>query len=165
MKPGLYVIGTPIGNLGDITKRAEETLSAVDFILAEDPRHSGTMIKRLDIFKPMLSCHNFNDASRAEYVVNKIKAGSRFALISSAGMPGISDPGSRIVSACRAENLYVTVVPGASAVISALSISGLDTQKFMFEGFLPVKPGKKKKRLQELADLPYPIVIYESPYR
>jgi len=165
MEPGLYIVGTPIGNLGDITYRAVETLKEVDLILAEDTRHSRRLLNHYDIRKPMTSCHKFNEAQRSGWLVQKIEQGAAVALISNAGMPAVSDPGARSVQACRAAGLPVRVVPGPTAVSSAVALSGWGGRAFRFEGFLPPKSGARQKRLEALLEAAEPVVIYEAPYK
>ncbi len=162
---GLYVIGTPIGNLGDITQRALETLRAADRALAEDTRVTQRLLARYEIRVPLLSCHKFREASRVEEVVAFIRAGAAVALVTDSGMPGVSDPGARIVAACRAAGLPVTAIPGPSAVTTALALSGFECAGFYFAGFLPHKSGARARRLDELAACPDPVVLFESPFR
>lgn len=165
MKPGIYIVGTPIGNLGDISGRALDTLRSVQFILAEDTRHTQKLFYRYQIRASLVSCHRFNEASRVRWVVTKVKAGAAAALVTNAGMPGISDPGARIVSACRKEGLYLTVIPGPSAVTAAMALSGFGGSGYLCEGFLPRKAGARKRRLREIQVSHSPVVIFESPYR
>lgn len=165
MKPGIYIVGTPIGNLEDISGRALDTLRAAHCILAEDTRHTQTLLHRYQIRASLISCHRFNEASRVRMVVAKVKAGAAVALVTNAGMPGISDPGARIVTACQREGLYITVIPGPSSVTAAMALSGWGGAGFLCEGFLPRKAGARKRRLQELHAEPKPVVIFESPYR
>ena len=165
MEPGLYIVGTPIGNLEDITFRALEVLREVDIIMAEDTRHSRILMNRYEIKTHLISCHKFNEASRIERVQQAIAAGQAVALITDSGMPCISDPGSRLVTACRETGCYVTVIPGPSSVSSAIALSGMVDQRYHFEGFLPRKSGGRTRRLIELAASTVPVVIFESPYR
>lgn len=204
MKPGLYIIGTPIGNLSDITLRAIETLRGVDFILAEDTRHARILLDRCLTHRPagrvvagvddlgpvgtktvlavrpasprpttvnqfsspsLISCHKFNEQSRVEFVLEKIRAGRAIALITNAGMPAVADPGARIAQACRQNGFYVTVIPGPSAVTAAVALSGFGGDGFICEGFLPRKRGQRARRLAQLQDMDMPAVIFESPYR
>jgi 16S rRNA (cytidine1402-2'-O)-methyltransferase len=165
MEAGLYLVGTPIGNLGDITLRALETLKAVNTIVAEDTRQTQKLLARYEIRTPLLSCHKFNEAARAELILDKIRAGQAVALVTDAGMPAISDPGSRMVTAVRAAGLPVTVLPGPCSVTSALALSGFGGGGFLFEGFLTRGSNARKQRLRELAVLDRPAVIFESPYR
>ncbi|NCC50172.1 MAG: 16S rRNA (cytidine(1402)-2'-O)-methyltransferase [Spartobacteria bacterium] len=165
MEPGLYLVGTPIGNLEDITLRALRVLREADVIMAEDTRHSRILLNRHEITTHMISCHKFNEASRIERVRERIDAGQAVALITDGGMPCISDPGARLVSACREAGHYVTVIPGPSAVSAAIALSGLVEKAYHFEGFLPHKSGGRARRLSELAAGTTPVVIFESPYR
>lgn len=165
MQPGLYIVGTPIGNLQDISARALDTLRSVAFILAEDTRHTRTLLQRFDIRNVLISCHRFNEAARVRLVVAKIKAGASAALVSNAGMPGVFDPGARLVTACRVESIFVTVIPGPSATTAALALSGFGGHGFHCEGFLPRKAGARLRRLQELQNSSVPVVLFESPYR
>lgn len=165
MNPGLYLVGTPIGNLADITLRALDTLRNASVILTEDTRHTRILLDHHGIRTPMISCHKFNEASRTVMVLERIRAGAAVAMVSNAGMPCISDPGARTVAACREAGLPVTVIPGPSAVTTAVSMAGLLTHAFVFEGFLPRKPGGRARRLGELAAMGMAVVLYESPYR
>jgi 16S rRNA (cytidine1402-2'-O)-methyltransferase len=165
MKPGLYIVGTPIGNLEDISTRALETLRGANIILAEDTRHTRILLDRYQIRAVLISCHRFNEASRGPVAIARIRAGQAVALVTNAGMPGVSDPGARIVNACRKEGLPVTVIPGPSSVTAAMALCGFITGGFHCEGFLPRKEGERKKRLEQLRGEPVPVVILESPYR
>lgn len=165
MKPGLYIVGTPIGNLEDITSRALETMRKADFILAEDTRRTRILLSRFQIRAHLLSCHRFNECSRITLVLEQIKAGKAVALVTNAGMPGVADPGSFIVRACRQNHIYVTVIPGPSSVTAAIALSGFGGSGFICEGFLPRKKGARQRRLAELKAMSLPIVILESPYR
>ena len=160
----LYLVPTPIGNLGDITLRAIEILSEVDLILAEDTRKSGILLKHLQISKPIHSHHKFNEHRTIESLVQRLLGGTFVALISDAGTPGISDPGFLLVRACIKEGITVETLPGPTAFVPALVNSGLPCEKFVFEGFLPQKKGRQK-RLSELATENRTMVLYESPYR
>ena len=165
METALYIVGTPIGNLGDMTYRAVETLRQADVIFAEDTRHSRTLLNHYQISTPMISCHKFNEAGRTSMILDRLSQGQAVALITDAGMPCISDPGSRIVAACREAGHPITVIPGPSAVLSAFALSGFADARFYFEGFLPHKSGKRAKRLEFTAALGCPVIFYESPYR
>lgn len=165
LAPGLYVVGTPIGNLSDISARALDTLRSVAAILAEDTRHTRKLLSRYDIHTPLISCHRFNEASRSDAVLDRIRHGAALALVSDSGMPGVSDPGAHVVSACRRADLPVYVVPGPSAVTSAIALSGYGGKGFVFDGFLPHKSGARRRRLGELLSGEWPVVLYESPYR
>ncbi len=165
MDPGLYIVGTPIGNLADMTLRAIETLKGATLIVAEDTRHTRILLGRYEIDAPLVSCHKFNEASRVELVANRIRAGGAVALVTDAGMPGVSDPGARVVAACRREGLPVTVVPGPSSVSAAVALCGFSGRGFVFDGFLSHKSAARRKRLAELAAADAPVVLFESPYR
>ena len=160
----LYVVPTPIGNLGDITLRAVEVLREVDFILAEDTRTTSFLLKHLGIEKKMYSHHKFNEHATVRMVAESIEAGRTVALVSDAGTPGISDPGFLLVRTCVEAGIDVETLPGATACIPALVQSGFPCDKFCFEGFLPQKKGRSK-RLQELQDEERTMVFYESPFR
>lgn len=161
----LYLVSTPIGNLKDITFRAVEILQNCDYILCEDTRHSQILLKHYNIHKPLISYHQFSEAEKEEHIIEDLRAGKAIALISDAGTPGISDPGSRIVKKCREENLNVTAIPGPCAAIAALSCSGLDTDLFQFYGFLPRKANQLKTTLIEILQYPGTSICYESPNR
>ncbi len=165
MEPGLYIVGTPIGNLSDMTFRAVDTLRDADVIMAEDTRRTGKLLARYELKTRMISCHKFNEASRVERTLREIQAGSAVALVTDSGMPAVSDPGSRIVAACHEAGLPVCVVPGPSAVSAAVALSGMAGQGYHFEGFLPHKSGARKRRLGELSGEKLPVVLFESPYR
>ncbi len=160
----LYIVSTPIGNLKDITLRAIETLKEVDFILCEDTRTSGNLLNHFEIKKELISLNAFNEKNKIEFIVNRILSNQTAALISDAGTPLISDPGVRLVSACIEKDIEIIPIPGPSALIAALSMSGLPTDAFVFEGFLPQKKGRQTK-LKELAEEKRTIVLYESTYR
>jgi len=166
LTPGtLYLVATPIGNLEDITLRALRVLRECDVIAAEDTRHTGQLLRRFEILKPLLSYFQFNEARRSEEILERLRRGEKVALVTDAGSPGISDPGERVVCAARAAGLRVEPVPGPSAVIAALTASGLPAGEFHFVGFLPHKSGQRRKKLEALAPIPGSIVLYESPYR
>lgn len=160
----LYVVATPIGNLEDITLRAIETLKNVDFIICEDTRVTKFLLNHFGIDKPLIVANAFNESKSIEKIINKIKSGENAALVSDAGTPSISDPGTRIVNAAIKNEIEIVGIPGANAAILALSISGLPTDAFVFEGFLPQKKGRQKK-LQQLSEEERTIVLYESTYR
>ena len=160
----LILIPTPIGNLGDITLRAIETIKAVDVLLAEDTRHTGKLLKHLNIQKTMRSYHAHNEHKSAVPIIDEIKSGKTFGLVSDAGTPGISDPGFLLVRECISVGIQVEALPGPTAFVPALVASGLPCDKFYFEGFLPHKKGRQT-RLKFLANLPCAIVLYESPHR
>ena len=165
MEPGLYLVGTPIGHLQDITLRALETLREASLIRAEDTRETRKLLERHGLRTPMMSYHKFNEAARVEEVLNRLRGGAAIALVTDAGMPGVSDPGARVVSACREAGLAVRVVPGPSAVTSAVALAGFASGGFVFGGFLPPKPGARRRRLAELGRSDLPLVLFESPYR
>lgn len=166
LTPGtLYLVATPIGNMEDITLRAIRTLRDCDLVAAEDTRHTGILLKRLRLAKRQVSTHKFNEAKRAGEIISMLEQGGTVALVSDAGSPGISDPGQRVVEAVLAAGQRVEPVPGACALIAALTASGLPTDEFHFCGFLPVKSGQRAKRLAKLLDLPGTLALYESPYR
>lgn len=161
----LYIVATPIGNLGDMTQRAVEVLQQVDKIAAEDTRHSAPLLKHYSISKPVISLHNFNERERLDQVIDLLKNGESVALISDAGTPLISDPGFHLVREAKEQGISVSPVPGACAVIAALSAAGLPTDKFIFEGFLPSKNEARKQHLLSLLREPRTIVFYEAPHR
>lgn len=161
----LYLVATPIGNLGDISKRAIEILSSVDIVAAEDTRHSGNLLRHFGIKTRMVSCHEHNEARRTAELIVELKAGRSVALISDAGLPSISDPGYRLVRACIAEGLSYTVIPGPSAVLTALVGSGFDTTRFFFGGFLPVKSGGREREISAAGAREETTVVFESPHR
>ena len=161
----LYLVATPIGNLEDITLRAIRTLRECDFIFAEDTRRAGLLLRHLGFSKPIISCFEHNESRRAHEIIEKLKQGQKVALITDAGTPGISDPGYRIVSAVLEAGFRVQSVPGACALIVALTASGLPTNEFHFIGFLPHKKGKRRKIIEHLKSIPGTLVLYESPFR
>ena len=161
----LFIVSTPIGNLKDITLRALETLKAVDAIACEDTRQTGKLLQHYDIRKPLVSLHDHNERQRAPQLIARLQAGESIALVSDGGTPLISDPGWLLVRQAIDEQIAVTWMPGAVAAIGALVLSGLPTDRFVFEGFLPAKPGARRKRLNALKDEPRTIVLYESPHR
>lgn len=163
-KTNLYLVPTPIGNMEDITLRAIRVLNEVDTILAEDTRTSGKLLKHHSISKPLQSYHIFNEHKAAEKLVERMKSGETFALISDAGTPAISDPGFLLVREAVKEGLEVNCLPGATAFVPALVNSGLPSDKFTFEGFLPHKKGRQTK-LKKLAEEERTIILYESPHR
>jgi 16S rRNA (cytidine1402-2'-O)-methyltransferase len=166
LQPGtLYLVATPIGNLEDITLRALRVLRECDVVAAEDTRRTGQLLRHLEIQKPLLSCFQHNEARRSADLVERLRSGQTVALVSDAGSPGISDPGERVVRAVLEAGLRVEPVPGACALVAALTASGLPTDEFHFVGFLPHKSGQRRKRIEELRDLPGTLALYESPYR
>ncbi|HED07054.1 MAG TPA: 16S rRNA (cytidine(1402)-2'-O)-methyltransferase [Ignavibacteria bacterium] len=164
MKGKLYIVSTPIGNLKDITLRALEVLKEVDFIACEDTRVTSFLLKHFDIKKELTSLNAVNETKKSAKICDRILNGENCALTSDAGTPSISDPGVRLVSLAIKENISVVPIPGITALITALSISGLPTDSFVFEGFLPQKKGRQKK-LKQLAEEKRTIVLYESTYR
>jgi 16S rRNA (cytidine1402-2'-O)-methyltransferase len=166
LTPGtLYLVATPIGNLEDITLRALRTLKECTVIAAEDTRRTGQLLKHFGISKPMISYFQFNEARRSEQILDRLRAGETVALVTDAGTPGISDPGERVVRAAVAAGLRVEAVPGPTALVTALTASGLATGEFHFIGFLPHKAGQRLRRLEACRSLPGTLVLYESPYR
>lgn len=163
--PGvLYVVSTPIGNLDDITRRAVKVLEDVDAVVAEDTRKTSILLKHLGISKQLISYHEHNEHKRAGELVGKLESGMSLALVSDAGTPGISDPGFLIVRECLKQGIPVVPVPGASALLAALTVSGLPMDRFVFEGFLPHKKGRKT-RIESLRDEERTVILYESPHR
>ena len=166
LMPGtLYLVATPIGNLEDITLRALRTLKECDVVAAEDTRRTGHLLKHFDISKPLLSYFQFNEAKRSEQIIERLRRGEKVALVTDAGSPGISDPGERVVKAATAAGLRVESVPGPSALVAALTASGLPTEEFHFIGFLPHKSGQRRRELERLKSIAGTLVFYESPYR
>jgi 16S rRNA (cytidine1402-2'-O)-methyltransferase len=161
----LFVVGTPIGNLGDLSRRARETLAEVGLVAAEDTRRTGRLLAGLGIEVPMLSFFEGNERQRVGRIVAALTDGEDVALVTDGGMPSVSDPGFRLVRAAAAEGIEVRVVPGPSAAIAALVVSGLPTDRFVFEGFLPKRAAERMRRLGELATEPRTIVCFESPVR
>ena len=166
LSPGtLYLVATPIGNLEDITLRALRTLRECHVVAAEDTRRTGQLLARFEISKPLLSYHRFNEARRSEEILERLAQGQIVALVTDAGSPGISDPGHRVVRAALAAGRRVEAVPGACALVAALTAGGLPSDEFHFVGFLPVKSGQRRRRLENLRAVPGTLVFYESPYR
>lgn len=161
----LYLLATPIGNLKDVSFRAVEILQQCDYILCEDTRHSLKLLSHYNIRKPLKSYHQHNEKRRTSEITADLLAGKEIVLISDAGTPGISDPGTILVQACREEGLSVTAIPGPCAAILALTASGLPTEQFQFKGFLPKRPGELTKSLQQAFDYPGTTIFYESPKR
>lgn len=164
-KGTLYLVGTPIGNLADLSERAKKVLSEVDFIAAEDTRNSGRLLAFYGIQKPMVSYFEHNKRERGEVIVRRIEAGEACALITDAGMPAISDPGEDIVRICAERGIPVSVVPGPCAAIAALAVSGLFTAKFVFEGFLSTATGERRETLERLKRETRTILLYEAPHK
>jgi 16S rRNA (cytidine1402-2'-O)-methyltransferase len=161
----LYVIATPIGNLGDLSARARDTLQNCALIAAEDTRHTGMLLKHFGIQTPQISLHDHNEASRAVEIIARLRDGHSIALVSDAGTPAISDPGFELVRAVAAAGLEIAAIPGPCAAIAALSISGLPTDRFCFEGFLPARGSARRERLKLLEQEPRTLVLYEAPHR
>ncbi|MDQ5984222.1 MAG: Ribosomal RNA small subunit methyltransferase I [Eubacteriales bacterium SKADARSKE-1] len=161
----LIIVGTPIGNLSDISQRAKDTLNNVDFIAAEDTRVTLKLLRYLGIKKPMISYFEHNKYQKGEFICEKILNGQTCALVSDAGMPAISDPGEELVSMCAEKNIQVSVVPGPSALTAALAVSGLPTGRFTFEGFLSVNKKSRKEHLLQLKFEPRTMIFYEAPHK
>lgn len=161
----LYIVATPIGNLGDITVRALDILKSADLIAAEDTRHSGILLKHYGIQKPLVSYHEHNEAMRTAQLVERLSAGETVALITDAGLPGISDPGFRIIRECVRRDLSFEILPGASSVLTALVGSGFATDKFFFGGFLPPKSGGRERELKAAVARSETSIFFESPHR
>ncbi|MGZ5129064.1 MAG: 16S rRNA (cytidine(1402)-2'-O)-methyltransferase [Actinomycetota bacterium] len=165
MSGTLWIVGTPIGNLGDLGPRAAEVMGAVDVVAAEDTRRTGRLMHGLGLKRPMVSLFEGNERERTEELLARLRGGDDVAVVTDGGMPSVSDPGYRIVRACADEGIDVRVVPGPSAAIAALVVSGLPTDRFAFEGFLPRKAGDRITRLDELRGDPRTLVVFESPLR
>jgi 16S rRNA (cytidine1402-2'-O)-methyltransferase len=161
----LYLVATPIGHLADFTYRAVDTLKKCDYLLCEDTRHSAILLNHYEIKKPLKSFHKFNESSLEAEVLNDLRSGKNIALLSDAGTPGIADPGANLVRKCREHGLELTCIPGACAAILALAISGFNTERFQFLGFLPKKQEESKKNLQAALAYPGTSIFYESPNR
>ena len=161
----LFVVGTPIGNLEDITFRAVRVLREADVVAAEDTRRTGVLLAHFEIRKPLVSCHEFNEARRSTELLQQLRDGARVAIVSDAGMPTLSDPGLRMVRAALEAGISVEIIPGPSAITAALAGSGLAAEPFLFYGFLPHKSAQRRKVLTELAPLPWTLVFFESPHR
>ncbi|MCU1220953.1 MAG: hypothetical protein JWN42_2150 [Candidatus Angelobacter sp.] len=165
-RPGtLYVVGTPIGNLEDISYRAVRVLKEADLIACEDTRHTAKLLHHYAIDKPSVSYHEHNEAARAEELVAKLELGLNVAQVSDAGMPGISDPGYRVIKLAIERGVQVVPIPGASALVAALAASGLPTESFQFLGFLPAKSGQRRTMLETLRQAEHTTVVYEAPHR
>src|SRR5438876_10408726 len=161
----LYVVATPIGNLGDITLRALEVLKSVDLIAAEDTRNSGILLKHFGIKKPLISYHEHNEAMRSAQLTERMAAGEDVALTTDAGTPGLSDPGARLIRECIKRGLAFTIIPGPSSILTALAGSGFSIEKFYFRGFLPIKSGQRERELRTAAESGVTVIFFESPYR
>jgi 16S rRNA (cytidine1402-2'-O)-methyltransferase len=165
MDAGLYVVGTPLGHLGDMTARGIETLKEASLILAEDTRTTRNLLNHFEIKTHCISCHKFNEAQRCDEIIARIRNGEAVAMVTDSGMPCISDPGARVVGACRAAGVMITSAPGPTAVTTALALSGFGGHGFLFAGFLARKSGARRRTLEQCAALPVPVILYESPYR
>ena len=165
IKGALYLVGTPIGNLSDISERAVKVLSEADFIAAEDTRNSMKLLSHFGLQKPLVSYYEHNKAERGQQIVDRLKGGETCALITDAGMPAISDPGEDLVRLCAAEGITVTTVPGPCAAITALTLSALPTGRFSFEGFLPAQKGDRRRALGELAEEKRTMIFHEAPHK
>lgn len=163
--PGLYLVATPIGNMGDITYRAVEILRGADLVACEDTRVTGKLMTRLGLDRPLWSYHEHNAERVGPELINRLKQGAIIALVSDAGTPLVSDPGYRLVKACITEDIMVTALPGASAMLTALQLSGLPNDRFLFAGFLPNKTAARRKAIRDVALVPATLVFYESPNR
>jgi 16S rRNA (cytidine1402-2'-O)-methyltransferase len=161
----LYVVGTPIGNLGDLSERARQTLASVDLVAAEDTRRTGRLLAHVGVKVRMLSLFEGNERQRVDELVERLGEGAKVALVSDAGMPAVSDPGFRLLRAAVEAGIAVSVVPGPSAVTAALVVSGLPADRWVFEGFLPRRPAERRARLRALAHDPRTVVLFESPLR
>ena len=161
----LYLVATPIGNLADLSPRAQKVLSEVDFVAAEDTRNSGQLLSRFRISKPMVSYFEHNKRERGPAIVERLARGESCALVTDAGMPAISDPGEDLVRLCAEAGIPVTAVPGSCAAVTALALSGLPTGRFVFEGFLPTQKKERAERLEALKDEPRTVILYEAPHR
>lgn len=165
MSGKLYVVGTPIGNLGDFSPRAAETLREVDFIAAEDTRVTLKLLNHFGIKKPMVSYYEHNKAQKSDHIVARLMSGENCALVTDAGMPAISDPGIDLVALCHEHGIEVMSVPGPSAIITAAAISGMDVSRFTFEGFLSMNKPKRREHLAEIADEKRTMIFYEAPHK
>jgi 16S rRNA (cytidine1402-2'-O)-methyltransferase len=165
MSGRLYVVGTPIGNLGDLSERARQTLDSVDLIAAEDTRRTGKLLAHIGVKARMVSLFEGNEPRRIEEILDRLREGDAVALVSDAGMPAVSDPGFRLLRSATEAGVEVSVVPGPSAVTAALVVSGLPTDRWVFEGFLPRRGGERRARLRALAHDPRTVVLFESPLR
>jgi len=164
--PGtLYLVGTPIGNVEDLSPRARKILGAVDLIAAEDTRHTRALLSRFDIHRPLVSYHDHNKESRTPELVSRLREGASVAIVSDAGSPGISDPAFTLVRAAVLAEAPVVPIPGPSSALCALEVSGLPTDRFAFEGFLPRRSGRRRARIEELRGEPRTIIFFESPHR
>lgn len=165
MSGKLYLVATPIGNLGDLSPRAAETLAAADFVAAEDTRVSLKLLNHFNIKKPLVSYHEHNQAAAGPAILNRLLSGETCALVTDAGTPAVSDPGEGLVALCAENGVEVLAIPGCCAAVSALAVSGLPTGRFVFEGFLPVGKKERRERLAELAGEERTMILYEAPHR
>ncbi len=161
----LYIVATPIGNLEDITLRAIKVLKEVDFIAAEDTRHTLKLLNHLEISKPLISYHRHNEEVKTDMLIKELKQGKQIALVSDAGTPGICDPGEEVIKKCIEEEITIVPIPGACAMINALICSGLDTKEFVFIGFLPLNKKNRKEKLEEIKNTTKTMIIYEAPHK
>ena len=165
MEGKLYLCPTPIGNLGDISQRTLETLRAVDLVAAEDTRNTGLLLARYDIKVPLISYHQHNEKQRSQELIERLQQGAQIALVTDAGMPAISDPGQVLVRHCHEAGVSVTALPGPCAFVTALALSGLDSRRFVFEGFLPVDKKERRQVLEDLRTARRTMIFYEAPHR
>ena len=165
MEAGLYIVGTPIGNLSDLTFRALEVLRDADEVLAEDTRYTSRLLARYELRKRLVSCHKFNERARVESIVAAVRAGRSLAMVTDGGMPCVSDPGSRVIQSCRDQDIPIFIIPGPSAVSSVVALSGLAETGFVFLGFPPHKSGQRQRLLEARVEEPLALVLFESPYR
>ncbi len=165
MEGKLYLCPTPIGNLGDMSQRTLETLKAVDLIAAEDTRNTGLLLARYDIKAPLISYHQHNEKQRSQELIERMQQGAQIALVTDAGMPAISDPGQILVRRCHEAGVSVTALPGPCAFVTALALSGLDSRRFIFEGFLPVDKKERRQVLEDLRTSRRTMIFYEAPHR
>lgn len=165
LAPGLYMVATPIGNLGDITVRALDVLRRVDLIACEDTRLSRRLLSHYGVSRPLVACHDHSSEADVDRLIEKLKAGAALALISDAGTPLVSDPGFPLLKAAHAADIPVIAIPGPSALTAALSVAGLPVNRVLFEGFLPQKAGPRRRALEKLVDMEATLVFYESPHR
>ena len=165
MEGKLYLCPTPIGNLGDISQRTLETLRAVDLVAAEDTRNTGLLLARYDIKVPLISYHQHNEKQRSQELIERMQQGAQIALVTDAGMPAISDPGQVLVRRCHEAGVSVTALPGPCAFVTALALSGLDSRRFVFEGFLPVDKKERRQVLEDLRTARRTMIFYEAPHR
>jgi 16S rRNA (cytidine1402-2'-O)-methyltransferase len=165
MSGTLYIVSTPIGNLDDISRRAIAVLGEVDWVAAEDTRHSQRMLEQLGVRSRLISCHDHNESARSEELVARLQSGEQGALISDAGTPLVSDPGYRLVRACHQAGVRVVPIPGASALLAALAAAGQPSDRFLFEGFVPAKGAPRQQAIERLANQSVTSIIYEAPHR